>query len=363
MGSTALLQRQKYRESRPPLTSTLHLPSFSLKPLPLVLLREVYCEPCSCEWIDCSLLPFSSLGVTEAARTPRWVPSRSLPPGHSRDRPAVPVPGRGTPRPAPPRGGSAQCACAAAAPLLQGRGGVGQSGPRRPHAGGGLPVPVRPLPATATGLSPSGLPALRSVLRPVANRQRGLPPGNGAVTFNCTPDVSLREPLGASRDLQVPEQPPCGPPPPAGPVASQWRHSPHRSGCQISPLSHAASVQTHPEPSSELNQPVTKLSWSAVIKLMSGKAHLAHNEATEILKHEIKGGKYSECRLILRNLVSTLCINKCLCSDAALFDPSWKRELGLLGFLYKHWYSRFSALTKFSFYWWLWQIRSIFQMK
>lgn len=57
---------------------------------------------------------------------------------------------------------------------------------------------------------------------------------------------------------------------------------------------------------------------------MNGKPHLTHNKAMEILKLETKGGKYSEFRLILRNrnLVSILCINKCLRSDAALFDPS-----------------------------------------
>lgn len=158
-----------------------------------------------------------------------------------------------------------QCACAIASPLLQGRRGVGQSGPRRPHEEG-LPVPVRPLPAAAMGLSPGGLPAPRSVLCLVAGRQLGLLPRNGAVTFNCTADVPLREPPGTAPGTGG-EQRSAGPRTaalrPASsceirrvPVTSQ----PAQGRCQVSPRRHAASIQTHPEQSPELNQPVTKLS-------------------------------------------------------------------------------------------------------
>lgn len=186
--------------------------------------------PCSCERAYCNLLPLSFLGVTEGARTPRWTPSRFPTPGHSRDRASVLVYGHGPPNPLRP--GAAVCSAPARQPPRSSRADEARG---RADPGEGLPVPVSPLPAAAPGLRPGGLPVLQSVLRPVARRQRGLLQRNGAVTFNSTPDVFLRKPLrnalshrlqrawrdAGSRALQLPSQPPGGPPPPAGPVAAQ----------------------------------------------------------------------------------------------------------------------------------------------
>lgn len=246
----------------PPQIPTLHLSSFSLKPFPLVLRHEVYCGRAVLLWAGILQLIAFELPRGYRSSPDAALDALSLPYGRAQPWPSVrsrlgPRPSK----PAPPGRGSMQCACAAATTLLQGRRGAGQSGPRRPHAGEGLPVPVSPLPAAAPGLRPGGLPVLQSVLCPVARRQRGLLQRNGAVTFNSTSDVFLRKPLrnalshrlqrawrdAGIRALQLPSQPPCGPPPPAGPVAAQWRHTANTGmgPPEIPPQTYAASIQNH----------------------------------------------------------------------------------------------------------------------